>query len=53
MAEIKNSHQVIQISQNQGSISFQVSMKTIIIFCAVWFFLGTNGLMVKVQVVTA
>ena len=35
MVEIKNSHQVIQISQNQDPISFQFWMKTIIDFCAI------------------
>ena len=38
MAEIKNSHQAIQISQNQGSISFQSLIKGIITFCAIWAF---------------
>ena len=34
-SEIKNSHQVIQIRQNQGPISIQLSMKTIITFYAI------------------
>ena len=40
MAEIKNSHQVIQISKNEGSISFQFSVKIVINFCAIWAFFG-------------
>ena len=36
MVEIKNSHQAIQMSQNQGSISFPFSMKAIITFCSIW-----------------
>ena len=42
-AEIKNTHQVTQISQNQGSISFQFSMKTIMNFCAIWAFCVQMG----------
>ena len=53
MTEIKNSYQVIQIKQNQGHISFQFSVKSTINFCAIWAFLGRNGLMIKDQVVTA
>ena len=33
------SHLAIQIIQNQGPISFQFSMKTIITFCSIWAFL--------------
>ena len=32
-------HLAIQIIQNQGPISFQFSMKTIITFCSIWAFL--------------
>ena len=39
MAKIKNSHQAIQISQNQGSISFQFLIKSIVTFFSVWVFL--------------
>ena len=53
ISEIKNSHQVIQISQNQGPICFQFPVKTIINFCAIWAFLGRNGFMIKDQVLTA
>ena len=35
---IKNSHLAIQINQNQSSISFQLSIKTIIMFCSIWAF---------------
>ena len=52
LAKIKNNYQVIQISQNQRPNSFQFSIKTVINFCAIWAFSGTNGLMVKDQVVT-
>ena len=40
MAKIKNSHRVIQINQNQGPISFQFSMKTIVAFSSIWAFFG-------------
>ena len=39
-AEKKCSHRKIQISQNQGPISFQFSVKTIISFCSIWTFLS-------------
>ena len=39
-AEKKCSHRTIQISQNQGPISFQFSVKTIISFCSIWTFLS-------------
>ena len=50
MAEMKNNHQAIQLSQNQVPISFQFSMKTIISFCSVW---ATNGTRAKNQELTA
>ena len=37
----------IQSSQNQGPISSQFSIKTIITFCFIWVCLGTNGPRVK------
>ena len=40
MAKIKNSHQVIQMNQNQGPISFQFSLKTVMTFCSIWAFFG-------------
>ena len=40
MAQIKNSHLAIQISQNQIPIFFQLSVKMIIAFCSVWIFFG-------------
>ena len=43
MAKIKNSHGTIQISQNQGLISFQLSMETIITVALPGLFSGTNG----------
>ena len=39
-AEKRCSHRTIQISQNQGPISFQFSVKTIISFCSIWTFLS-------------
>ena len=42
-AKIKNSHRITQINQNQGPISFQFSMKTIITFCFIWRFFGYKG----------
>ena len=39
-SEKKSSHLPIQIRQNQGPISFQFPMKTIITFCPIWFFSG-------------
>ena len=33
-------YQVIQTSKNQGAISYQYSIKTIINFCSIWAFLG-------------
>ena len=53
MVKIKTSYRVIQISQNQGLISFQFLMKSIITFCAIWSFFGTSELKVKDQQVTA
>ena len=55
MIKIQNSCQVIQINQNQGPISFQFSMKTIITLTFALFgvFLGTKGPSVKDQEVTA
>ena len=52
LAKIINSDRVIQISQKQGPISFQFSIKTLIAFCSIWDFLGTNGPSVKDQDVT-
>ena len=49
MAEIKNSHRAIQVSQNQGAIFFQFPVKTIISFCSIWAFLGTVGPRIKYQ----
>ena len=46
-AKIKNSHPITQINQNQGPISFQFLMKTIINFLSIWASLGTNGPSVK------
>ena len=43
LTQIKNSPLAIQINQNQGPISFQLSMKTIITFSLFGFFSGTNG----------
>ena len=40
MVEIKNSHQIIEIIQDQGPVSFQFPMKTVINFCAIWAFVG-------------
>ena len=45
MAEIKNSQQDVQISQNQSPISIQLSMKTIIALCSSWTFFGYNWVM--------
>ena len=40
--KIKDSHRIIQINQNQGPISFQCSMKTIINFPSICASLETN-----------
>ena len=40
MVKTNNSHQVIQINQNQGLIFLQFSVKTVITFCSFLFFLG-------------
>ena len=45
MAEIKNSHLVIQISKNQSPISFQLSVKNLITFCSIWAVFGYNWVM--------
>ena len=42
MAKIKNSHGTIQISQNQGHISFQLLMESIMTFCSIWAFFGNK-----------
>ena len=38
MTKLKNSNRNVQISDNQGPISFQLLMKTIVSFCSTWFF---------------
>ena len=53
MAEIKNSYRAIQISQYQGPISIQLSMKTIITFCSIWAFFGYKWVIVNDQEATA
>ena len=58
MTKIKNSHWAIQISQNQGPISYQFSMKIIISLCVIWAKLClcdicTNGPRLKNEEVTA
>ena len=40
MIKTNNSHQVIQINQNQGLIFLQFSVKTVITFCSFLFFFG-------------
>ena len=35
---VKNIHQIIQM--NQGPISFEFSLKTVITFCSIWAFFG-------------
>ena len=44
--EIENSQPAIQISQNQSSISFQLSMKTIITFWSIWTYFGYGWIMI-------
>ena len=53
MAEIKKSHQATQISQYLGPTYFLFLMKSIITFCTIWIFSGTNELRVKDQEVIA
>ena len=58
MAKMKNSHWAINISQNQGSIFYQFSMKIIISLCVIWaklcsHVICTNGTRFKNQEVTA
>ena len=45
MTEIKNSHRAIQINQNQGPISIQLTLTTIITFCSSWAFFGYKWVM--------